>query len=59
LKIEFHTTLREARPLSSPVSEEMAMRTLPRFVAVRTGNRFLLRSLGMGGKYKYTKIPTH
>jgi hypothetical protein len=55
LKIEFHTALLQARALSAPIPEEVAVRTLTRFVTVRAGERFLLRSLGMGRKCKNTK----
>src|ERR1700729_3436432 len=55
LKIEVHPMPRKTRPLSAPVSEEMAVRTLTGFVAIRAGERFLLRSLRMGRKCKYTK----
>src|SRR5580658_10515770 len=55
LKIEVHPMPRKAGPLSTPVSEEMAVRTLTGFVAIRAGDRFLLRSLRMGRKCKYTK----
>src|ERR1700733_10268243 len=55
LKIEVHPMPRKARTFSAPVSEEMAVRTLTGFVAIRAGERFLLRSLRMGRKCKYTK----
>jgi hypothetical protein len=55
LKIEFHTAVQQACPLAAPVSEEVAVRALTRFVTVRAGERLLLRSLGMGRKCKYTK----
>src|ERR1700676_1027281 len=45
LKIKFHTALQQTRSLAAPVSEQMSVRSLTRFVTVRTGNRFLLRSL--------------
>jgi hypothetical protein len=48
LKIEVHPTLRKARPLSAPVSEEVAVRTLTGFVAVRAGERFVMPRLRMG-----------
>jgi hypothetical protein len=37
--------LLQPRPLASPVTEKVTMRSLPRFVTVRAGERFLLRSL--------------
>jgi hypothetical protein len=55
LKIEVHPMPRQTRPLSAPVSEEMAVRTLAGFVAIRAGERFLLRGLRMGRKCKYAK----
>jgi hypothetical protein len=55
LKIEAHTALFQARPLASPITEKVAMWTLPRFVTVRAGERFLLRGLRMGRKCKQTK----
>jgi hypothetical protein len=55
LKIEFHTALLQARPFAAPVSEEMAVRALTRFVTVRAGGRLLWRSLAMGRKCKHTK----
>jgi hypothetical protein len=48
LKIEFHPTLFQASSLTPPFSEEMAVGTLTRFVAIRAGNRLLLRRLRMG-----------
>jgi hypothetical protein len=59
LKIEFHTALLQARALAAPIPEEVAVRTLTRFVTVRAGERFLLRSLGMGRKCKNTKTAPH
>ncbi len=47
--------LKQARPLAAPASEEMPMRALTRFVAVRTTERFLLQNLRMDRKRKYTK----
>src|SRR5258707_15700707 len=54
LKMETHTAILQADPLAAPVSEEVAVRTLTRFVTVMGGERFLLRSLGMGRKCKNT-----
>jgi hypothetical protein len=48
LKIEVHSTLLKASALATPVAEEVTVRALARFVAVRAGERFLLRRLGMG-----------
>jgi len=45
LKIEFHAALEQARPLATPLPEEMAVWPLTRFVTIRAGERFLLRSL--------------
>src|SRR5260370_42017050 len=55
LKIEFHTALLQARSLAAPIPEEVAVRALTRLMTVRTGERFLLRGLGMSRKCKYTK----
>ena len=55
LKIEIHTFLVQARSLAAPIPEEVAVRTLTRFVTVRTGKRFMLRGLGVDRKCKYTK----
>jgi hypothetical protein len=55
LKIEVHSMPRKTRPLSAPVSEQMAVRTLTGFVAIRAGELFLLRSPRVGRKCKYTK----
>jgi hypothetical protein len=41
LKIEFHAALLQACPLAVPVSEEMAVRALARFMTVRARGRFL------------------
>jgi hypothetical protein len=38
----------KASALATPVAEEVTVRALARFVAVRAGERFLLRRLGMG-----------
>jgi hypothetical protein len=55
LKIESHAALKQARPLAAPRSEEMPVRALPRLVAVRTAERFLLQNLRMDRKRKYIK----
>src|ERR1700720_3778889 len=55
LEIESHAALKQARPLAGPISEEMPVRALTRLVAVRTTERFVLRSLGMDRKCKYIK----
>jgi hypothetical protein len=53
LEIEAHATLKQARPLAAPVSEEMPVRALTGLVAVRAAERFLLQSLGVERKRKY------
>jgi len=55
LKIEFHTAFQQMRPLAAPVPEKVAVRALARFVTVRAGELFMLRSLGMDRKCKYKK----
>ena len=45
LKIEAHTALFEACPLTSPIPKEVPVRALARFMTVRAGERFLLRRL--------------
>jgi hypothetical protein len=40
--------LLKACTLATPIPEEVAVRTLTGFVAVRAGERFVMRSLGMG-----------
>jgi hypothetical protein len=55
LKIEFHAAFQQVRPLAAPVTEEVAMRALTCFVAVRAGEWFVLRSLGISRKCKDTK----
>ncbi len=52
LKIEVHSTLLQARPLATPVPEEVTVRALTRLVTIRARERFLLRTLGMSGKCK-------
>jgi hypothetical protein len=48
LKIEIYSMLLKACALATPVPEEMAVRALTCFVAIRAGQRFLLRRLGLG-----------
>src|SRR5258708_3667902 len=47
--------LKQARPLVAPASEEMPMRALTRFVAVRTTERFVLQNLRTNRKCKCIK----
>jgi hypothetical protein len=55
LKVEFYTVLQQACPLAAPVPEEMAVRTLARFVAVWARKRLLLRGLAKSRECKYAK----
>ena len=48
LKIEVHPTLLKACPFAVPFPEEVAVRALTCFVAVRAGERFVMPRLGMG-----------
>src|SRR5260370_42296978 len=49
LETELDSTLQQARPLAGPLSEEMAVRALSGFMAVRPAECFLLRNLGICG----------
>jgi len=54
LKIKFNAALQQACPLAAPTSKQVTVRSLARFVTVRTGNRFLLRSLRTNRKSEQT-----
>jgi hypothetical protein len=45
----------QASPLAAPGSKKMAVRTLTRFVTIRSGDLFLLDCLGMDRKCKRAK----
>ena len=52
LKIEFHTTLEQARPLTVPLSEEVAVWPLACLMTVRAAQSFLLSFLRISTCHK-------
>jgi len=59
LKIEFHTTLKQARPLTVPLSEEVAVRRLACLMTVRAAQSFLLSILGISTSHKEAQRSPH
>jgi hypothetical protein len=47
LQIESHSAIKEARPLATPLTQQVPVRTLAGFVAVWSAERFLLLTLGV------------
>src|SRR5580692_7034110 len=51
LKIEARTTLLQTRSFATPISKEVTVWTLARFVTVRSAQRFLLSFLGLSTRH--------
>ena len=52
LKIEAHTALQQTRSLAVPISEEVTVWTLARFMTVRSAQSFLMSLLGISAGHK-------
>src|ERR1035438_2071226 len=52
LKIEAHTALQQTRSLAAPISEEVTVWTLARFMTVRSAQSFLMSLLGISAGHK-------